>query len=202
MRIIGGRFRGRPLLSVRGQKTRPTADRLRETLFNILGPRVREAAVLDLFAGTGALGLEALSRGAAFAAFVEIDRAALSVIQKNIDRCGLSDRAATVRCNAAAHLTPLTGLGRQFDLIFLDPPYGKALAPPALTALLRGDLLTDNARLVVEHAPGDPVLPPSPDPHPAPRNPQLTDPHPAFTLTDRRKYGKTEISFLEVRGNR
>ena len=196
MRIIGGRFRGRALLSVRGLETRPTADRLRETLFNILAHEVREAAVLDLFAGTGALGLEALSRGAAFAAFVEIDRTALAVIRKNIERCGVADAAAVVRCNAAAHLTPLKGLGRRFDLVFMDPPYGRDLIRPALENLARARLLTEGARVVVEHAAGDPVIETT-------RNPQLAHP-PAqsFTLTDRRKYGKTEVSFLEVIGDR
>lgn len=193
MRIIGGALRGRTLLSVRGRETRPTADRLRESLFNILGPAVREKAVLDLFAGTGALGLEALSRGAVFAAFVEIDWAALDVIRKNIDRCGVADAAAVIRCNAAAHLTPLKGLGRRFDLIFMDPPYGRDLVRPALENLLRADLLTAGARIVVEHAPGDPLMETTRNPQPA------NSPTQPFTLTDRRKYGKTEISFFEVR---
>ncbi len=193
MRIIGGRLRGRTLLSVRGRETRPTADRLRESLFNILGPAVREAAALDLFAGTGALGLEALSRGAVFTAFVEIDRAALDVIRKNIDRCGVADAAAVIRCNAAAHLAPLKALGRRFDLIFMDPPYGRDLVRPALENVLRADLLTADARIVVEHAPGDPVAETTSNSHPS------NSPTQPFTLTDRRKYGKTEISFLEVR---
>ncbi len=191
MRIIGGRFRGRTLLSVRGRDTRPTADRLRESLFNILGPAIRETVVLDLFAGTGALGLEALSRGAAFAAFVEIDRPALDVIRNNIDRCGVAGETAVIRCNAAAHLTPVKAQDRRFDLVFMDPPYGRDLVRPALVNLLRNDLLTADARVVVEHACGDPVIEPT-------RNPQLLSPTQPFTLTDRRKYGKTEISFLEV----
>lgn len=192
MRIIGGRLRGRTLLSVRGRDTRPTADRLRESLFNILGPAVRDAVVLDLFAGTGALGLEAVSRGAAFAAFVEIDRSALDVIRKNIDRCGVAEETAVFRCNAAAHLTPLKASGRRFNLVFMDPPYSRHLVRPALDNLLRADLLTGDARIVVEHAAGDPVVDTPPNARPA------DAPTPGFTLTDRRKYGKTEISFLEA----
>ncbi len=183
MRIIGGRMRGRRLLSLRGLNTRPTTDRRRESLFNILGESVRETVALDLYAGTGALGLEALSRGAAFAAFVEIDRRALEVIRKNIDRCGAAGQAAAIRCNAAANLGPLKGLGRRFNLVFMDPPYGRTLVRPALENLLRADLLAETARVVVEHEAGDPVA----------------EGMSAFTLTDRRKYGKTEISFLDRR---
>lgn len=183
MRIISGRLRGRRLVSPIGMNTRPTADRVREALFNILGPKVRDASVLDLFAGAGTLGLEALSRGAAFAVFADIDLIALAAIRENIQRCGLDKSARAIRCDAAASLDLLQGLGRSFDLIFMDPPYGRNLVRPALVKLYQSGLLAGNARVVVEHGAGDPV----------------EDKTGVFVLTDARKYGKTRLSFLEWR---
>lgn len=131
MRIIAGRWRGRPLDAPAGTATRPTSDRAREGLFSMLASRLgsfEELAVADLFAGTGALGLEALSRGAAHCTFVEKDRAALAILGRNIERLGAGERA-DVRAVAVEHMP---APARPFDLVLMDPPYGAGLAQPAL----------------------------------------------------------------------
>jgi 16S rRNA (guanine966-N2)-methyltransferase len=131
MRIIAGQWRGRPLDAPKGDATRPTSDRAREGLFSMLANRLGSFAdltVADLFAGTGALGLEALSRGAAHCTFVEKDRTALDVLKRNVARLGASEQA-DIRAQAVEHAPPPP---RPFDLILMDPPYGAGLALPAL----------------------------------------------------------------------
>lgn len=149
MRIIAGSCKGRRLAAPTGPGLRPTSDSLRETLFNILGPSVREAAVLDGFAGTGALGLEALSRGAAHATFVEQDRRAIALLQENIRRCGVEGRSTIVRSEffrGVADFPPQD----LFDLVFLDPPYDvKDLEAVASAA---APLVAPGGRLVLEHS--------------------------------------------------
>jgi 16S rRNA (guanine966-N2)-methyltransferase len=131
MRIIAGQWRGRPLDAPKGDSTRPTSDRAREGLFSMLASRLGSFAdltVADLFAGTGALGLEALSRGAAHCTFVEKDRNALDVLKRNVARLGAGEKA-DIRAQSVEHAPPPT---RPFDLILMDPPYGAGLAQPAL----------------------------------------------------------------------
>ena len=131
MRIIAGQWRGRPLDAPAGDATRPTSDRAREGLFSMLASRlgsVADLAVADLFAGTGALGLEALSRGAAHCTFVEKDRTALDVLRRNIARLGAGEQA-DIRAQSVEHAPPPP---RPFDLILMDPPYSVGLAQPAL----------------------------------------------------------------------
>lgn len=118
MRVIAGEFRSRKLLSVEGVGTRPTSDRLRETLFNIIGPQVSGCVFTDAYAGTGAVGIEALSRGAAQAVFIEKDRRALEAIRENLKALGVERRARVIAGSAAAHLG-----GIEADILFLDPPY-------------------------------------------------------------------------------
>lgn len=154
MRIVGGRLRGRALTAPKSRAIRPTADRLRESLFNILahayGDPVTGARVLDLFAGTGALGLEALSRGAAFALFVDDAAEARALLRENIAALGLAGVTRVFRRDAAklgaAH--PLA----PFSLAFLDPPYGQGLAEQALAGARAGAWLTPDALVVVEEA--------------------------------------------------
>jgi len=118
MRVIAGEFRSRKLLSVEGVGTRPTSDRLRETLFNIIGPQVTGCVFADAYAGTGAVGIEALSRGAAQAVFIEKDRRALDAIQKNLKALGAESRARVIAGSAAAYLGAIAA-----DILFVDPPY-------------------------------------------------------------------------------
>lgn len=185
MRIIGGRFRGLALASVgkgdAGAHLRPTTDRVRESIFNLLvnggyGDPITDARVLDLFAGTGALGLEALSRGAAHVTFVDDGLKARALIRENIEKCRAQGVTKLFRRNA----TKLGEVsGAPFDLVFLDPPYGKGLGEKALAAALDGGWLAEGALIVWEE--NAPISPP-----------------PGTTLLDSRKYGDTVVSILEA----
>lgn len=148
MRVIAGTLKGRRLEAPDWPGLRPTSDKLRETLFNILAPRVTGARVLDGYAGSGAVGIEALSRGAAHVTFVEPDRRAAALIAANLQRCGVADRHAIIRLRFAG----FGGDGRRgdFDLVFLDPPYGAAAMDEALVAA--EPLVEPGALLVIEHA--------------------------------------------------
>ncbi len=154
MRIVGGEFRGRPLATPRTDAIRPSSDRLRETLFDILLHRyddpVTDARVLDLFAGTGALGLEAMSRGAANALFVDDGIEARGLIRGNVETFGLTGRARLFRRDA----TRLGDIGnlKPFTLVFADPPYRDGLGEKALAAAVAGGWLADDAILVLEEA--------------------------------------------------
>jgi 16S rRNA (guanine(966)-N(2))-methyltransferase RsmD len=149
MRIIAGRFRGRRLTGLKGAALRPTSDSLRETLFNVLGPEVAGARVLDAFAGTGALGLEALSRGAREVTFVERDPAALRVLAVNVDRCLAAEACAIIRSDFLADGDRLLARG-QFDLVLLDPPYAVADFDTVLTAA--GKCVARDGCVVLEHS--------------------------------------------------
>jgi 16S rRNA (guanine966-N2)-methyltransferase len=152
MRIVGGALRGRALSSPRTQAIRPTADRLRESVFDILAHRfddpVEGAMVIDLFAGTGALGFEAISRGAARTLFVDDGAEARALLRANIEALGLGGVTRIFRRDATK--LGLAPPGETFALAFLDPPYGKNLARPALDALLGGGWLTKDALVVIE----------------------------------------------------
>lgn len=150
MRISAGEHRGRRLQSPKGTKTRPTSDLLRQALFNILGARIQGARVLDLFAGTGAIGLEAVSRGAASATFVEADRRAVASLQANLAALNLTKRARVVVADILPALTRLQAAGGTFDCIFLDPPYASDLATRCIETLADGRLLSDNGALVTQ----------------------------------------------------
>jgi len=133
MRVIAGRFKGRRLKAPSWEGLRPTSDKLRETLFNIVAPRIGGARVLDGFAGTGALGLEALSRGASHVTFVERDRRAAALITENLEVCGIRDGYTIERGDLATVLRRLPA-GATFDLVLLDPPYDAAEIGPVLEA--------------------------------------------------------------------
>ncbi|HEY7501515.1 MAG TPA: 16S rRNA (guanine(966)-N(2))-methyltransferase RsmD [Vicinamibacterales bacterium] len=151
MRIIAGTLKGRRLKAPDWPGLRPTSDKLRETLFNVLGQRLDGQTVLDAYAGTGAVGLEALSRGAAHVTFVEREPRAAALIEANLARCGVTERYAIIRVEFARAALQLAGTG--FDLIFLDPPYGASELNRALegaAALARPD-----TTVVIEHAKRD-----------------------------------------------
>jgi 16S rRNA (guanine966-N2)-methyltransferase len=149
MRIIAGQLRGRRLQGPPREGVRPTSDRLRETLFNVLAPRVRQARVLDAFAGTGALGIEALSRGAAHATFVERDAKALGVLQANVASCGLENVCVIIRGDFAGHAVRARGVG-PFDLVLLDPPYDVSNLDAVLAEAAA--LLAPGGVAVLEHS--------------------------------------------------
>jgi 16S rRNA (guanine(966)-N(2))-methyltransferase RsmD len=148
LRVIAGRYGGRRLQAPPGAATRPTADRVREALFSILGPRVEDARVLDLFAGSGALGLEALSRGAAAATFVDSSPAAQRAIRANL--AALGAEAEVVRADALRWLRTASAGARQYDLVFLDPPYRRAGAVAGQLSAAVSPVLAPGALVVAE----------------------------------------------------
>ena len=148
LRIIAGSLKGRRLDTPTWDGLRPTSDRLRETLFNVVAARVGEARVLDGFAGTGAVGIEALSRGAAHVTLVESDPRAIRLVERNLDHCAVTDRYAIIRArfvDAARRLQ-----SGSFELIFLDPPYGPDVIVSSLEAA--APLVAPGGLLILEHA--------------------------------------------------
>jgi 16S rRNA (guanine966-N2)-methyltransferase len=181
MRVIGGELRGKRLKTARGTRIRPTSDRVREAIFNILGNRLQGQRVLDLFAGAGALGIEALSRGAAEAVFVDRHPQSLHIIRNNIEQCRLASRARVLKLDLNRGVQGLVGLKPPFDLVFADPPYHRHnLLPNVLERLASSDLLVAGTLLVVEHSAKE-TFTPDVD---------------SYVLEDRRRYGKTLVSFL------
>ncbi|HXF40850.1 MAG TPA: 16S rRNA (guanine(966)-N(2))-methyltransferase RsmD [Blastocatellia bacterium] len=148
MRVIGGKYRGRRLKTVEGLAVRPTSDRLRETLFNIIAPQIKDSRFLDLCAGSGAVGIEALSRGASHVTFVDQSRRACSAIQVNLDTIGITSKATIITKDAVSALKQLTST---FDIIFFDPPYESDAYDRVLRELGRSDLPARDAIVVVEH---------------------------------------------------
>lgn len=151
VRVIAGTLKGRRLEVPSWEGLRPTSDKLRETLFNVLAPRIAGAAVLDGYAGTGAVGIEALSRGARLVTFVERDPRAVRLIEANLERCAVADRYAIIRASFVE--VPAQLAGRRFDIVFVDPPYGV----PEMTAALdaAAPLVAAEGVLVLEHATRD-----------------------------------------------
>ena len=155
MRVITGSARGRRLGELKGQETRPTTDKVKEGIFNAIQFNVEGARVLDLFAGTGQLGIEALSRGAAHCTFVDRRSDAVKLVRENLELCGLSDRAQVLAGDAMAYLAARSG---RFDLIFLDPPYAADLLERAIETIARFDILNEHGIIVAE-SPADKLLP-------------------------------------------
>ena len=154
MRIIAGEFRSRKLEAPAGLATRPTSDRLRETLFNVLAPRIEGASFVDLYAGSGAVGIEALSRGAGSVVFVERAPAGLAALRGNLDRLGLTAGFRIQSGSVGAWLRKASGGGATFDLVFLDPPYEAADEYAATLGMLGGDaagLLAEGALVIADH---------------------------------------------------
>ena len=183
MRIVAGTFRGRPLVAPKGHLTRPTADRARQAIFNVLehapwSPGLQGARVIDLFAGSGALGIEAISRGAAFCLFVERAEPARAAIRANLAALGLEPRARLDRCDAAA-LPARGATDPPYDLAFLDPPYGEGLGEAALTRLAAGGWLASGAVAVLERGAADAAGVPD-----------------GFELVDDRRWGGARVSFV------
>ena len=151
MRIIAGTAKGRTLKSLKGLATRPTLDRVREAVFNTLGTKVREAKVLDLFAGSGAIGLEALSRGARSCYFNDQNKAACQIIKENLQKCGLEDLGQVFNMDGQSFISYLRKKRPvEFDLIYIDPPYLSDYYPLYLKQLEESGLVADGAIIMVE----------------------------------------------------
>lgn len=186
MRIVSGRFKGKALVAPAGDTTRPTSDRARQAVFNILehaswSPGLRDARVLDLFAGTGALGLEALSRGAASCLFLDTDPAARAALMTNIEACAAQGITRVWKRDAAC-LDPMPPTANgPFDIVFVDPPYGKGFEVAALSGLARGWLAADGV-IMLERGRGEGPL-------------VSLD----YEVVDTRDYGAAQVVFLHTR---
>lgn len=185
MRIVSGEFRGKALVAPAGEGTRPTSDRARQAIFNILehaawAPELSGARVIDLFAGSGGLGFEALSRGAAFCLFVETDEAARGAIRQNVEAMHLFGRTRVHRRDAVALGVRPGADGPAFGLAFLDPPYAKGLGETALAKLAEGGWLADGATVVFERGVSEPAFS-----------------VPGFEALDVRDYGAARVHFLK-----
>ena len=183
MRITGGALRGRKLFTPKSSAIRPMRDQVRSALFSILGGLVEGSRFLDLFAGTGSVGLEALSRGASFAVFVDASREAVQIIERNLRELGLAPRAEILQDDVFRALERLHRRGERFDLIFIGPPYGKELAHKALERLGELSLLRDDAVVVTEVFKKEP----------------LEDRYGPLELVDERKYGDNVLKFYRRR---
>lgn len=181
VRIIAGEMRGRTLYAPSGMDTRPTQDKVRESLFNILRYDVQDARVLDLFAGSGALSLEAISRGAQSAVAVDMSRAAIECIRRNVQSARAEDRVRILPMDYRRAMDQLAGKGAQFDLVFLDPPYRMENTGEMAQKLYEKGLLAPECLIVIEHAKEvTPVL------------------APPFEAVDERSYGQTKMLFVRI----
>ena len=183
MRIIAGEARGRTIVAPRGQDTRPTQDYVRESLFNILQGTVADARVLDLFAGSGALALEALSRGAAEATLVDSASEAAQCVRKNVETLRFQERARLLQSDWRQGLERLSRENRSYSLVFLDPPYRMTGTGDICAGLADLGLLDRDALVVIEH-----------------RREHVPTPDARFMETDARRYGDTAIHFYRYRG--
>ena len=180
LRITAGQWRGRAIRTVPGRAVRPSPAMLREALFNIIGPAIQGARFLDLCAGSGAVGIEALSRGAAHATFVEVHPSSLEVIRRNLETLGALERATLLRRDAALAPDELARRGERFDVAFLDPPYDTETAAACVRAPALRAIIADRCRLYVQHRRGAAL--------PAVRG---------WRLADERRFGDTVLTTLE-----
>lgn len=159
MRVIAGIYKGRRLKTLEGLSVRPTSDRLRETLFNIMTPRIEGARFADICAGSGAIGIEALSRGARHVTFIESSLKAARIISENLRNCGIREDYRVVNRDALRALKNLASEKAQFDIIYFDPPYGSDIYTPVMWLIAKHDLLAEDGVVIVEHRRQTPLLP-------------------------------------------
>ena len=150
MRVIAGIARSVPLITPKGLETRPTSDQIKETLFNMLQGYIEGSNFLDLYAGSGQIGIEALSRGAEFAAFVEKSDEAVKCIKANIDKTKFADKSMILKLEVLSGIRTLELEKKRFDIVFLDPPYNQGLEQGILTALVGSAILNDEVIIIVE----------------------------------------------------
>ncbi|MBX7147598.1 16S rRNA (guanine(966)-N(2))-methyltransferase RsmD [bacterium] len=180
MRIIAGLARGHALLAPKSNKIRPAADKVKGAIFNILGD-IEGCIVADFFAGTGSVGLEALSRGAAKAYFIDDLPEALKLIESNIKKCRFEGKAHIIKGTIPRILEKIKAREARFDVVFVDPPYDKNLLNPALDGLVENKLVDAQTLIVIEHSPREHIICPD------------------IEVTDERKYGQTRISFAKLK---
>ena len=178
MRVISGSLRGLKLIAPEGLGTRPTTDRVKESLFNIIQPYIPAESVLDLFGGSGALGIEALSRGSSFCVLVDVDKNAVDIINKNIEKARLKERTRVIKGDALSYLSSCND---KFDVIFLDPPYNKGFLNKVFEEIYKNNLLDTNGIIVVEGEVGG----------------ETFDDDSKFVCIKQAKYGKTTVSVFK-----
>ncbi len=182
MRVISGKAKGAKLGSCRGIQVRPTLDRVKESIFNIISWDFGEKEVLDLFAGIGSLGIECLSRGAKKVVFIESNSRAVDSLRKNLKHCGFTDQSEIIEVLVTQGIKILEGKGNKFDLIFLDPPYQKDLVNTTLKELSQSQLLREDTLIIAEHAFRE----------------KIPECFKRVNLKDRRRYGETVVSLFRA----
>lgn len=178
--MIAGLARGMKLKTPKGSNTRPTVDKVKESLFNIISPYMNESSVLDLFSGTGALAIESLSRGATGATMVEADRKCCNIIRENLAHTGMSDRGLVYCMKVSKAISELGRKGDKFDIVFMDPPYLKNFIQETLQLLITNDIIINNGIVIVEHH----------------KNETVPDVIGTLKKVRTQTYGETHISFL------
>ena len=181
MRVITGQAGGRKLKAPKGMDTRPTSDRTKESLFNIIGQRIIDATFLDLYAGTGAIGIEAISRGALKAVFVENNPRAIRIIRDNLNSTGLADMAEVISREVDVAIQTLSKGPRKFDIIFLDPPYLRDLVQKSLVTLDKNKILATEGLVITESSKLD----------------TLPEKAGSLEMLRQEKYGDTILSFYQ-----
>ena len=181
MRVTGGHSRGRRLKAGKGKRIRPTFARVREAIYDIIPPDLSGCNILDLFAGVGSLGIEALSRGGEKAVFIDQSREAVRIIEENLKHCSLLDKGKVIKFPVSQGLRKLEETKERFDLVLADPPYEKGLVDKILAKLAKSSILENGAVIVMAHSVRE-----------IPKGA-----YPPLLLTHRRVYGTTVVSFYE-----
>ncbi len=182
LRVISGSARGHKLKTIKGIDTRPTSDKVKESIFNIIATEIIDSNVLDVFAGTGSLGIEALSRGAKKAVFIDKSMDSCDIIRENLAHTKLADRAEIYSKDYKSGIERLYRNGYKFDLIFLDPPYNKNFIQNTLKLVTKNDIISDDGIIVVEHSHSD----------------GLPESCGKLKAVDTRKYGDTMITIYKI----
>ena len=183
MRIIAGSARGRKLLSPVGMGTRPTLDRIKEAIFNIIQNRTQGAVVVDMFSGTGSLGLEAASRGAKKCYLIDMGDTTFEMLQKNVDNLKFNDKCKCLKGDTYKYMKKFAAEEVVFDLIFIDPPYAKDMIPPAIEIIADNDLLRRDGLIVCKIDSSE----------------EIYEGNSIIHLCDLRKYGNTTVLFYEYK---
>ena len=186
MRIISGTDRGTKLFTLEGLDTRPTLDRVKEPLFNIINFDLEDAVVLDLFAGSGALGLEAISRGAKKVFLCEKNRNAANIVEKNIEKTKFQDQAILIRNDFEKAISFIEQLNEKIDVVFIDPPYKTDLIKKSLEKILDSDILNDDFIIIAETDEPERIL----------KDINILN----INVFDTRKYGRVSLIFLNRKG--
>jgi 16S rRNA (guanine966-N2)-methyltransferase len=182
LRKISGSLKGRRIATIPGNSTRPTPDMVREAVFSMIGMEIDGCSFLELYAGTGAVGIEAISRGADYAVLVEGGQKAAETVMDNIRLCGISDRARLVKWDIEKNLNCLKNIGRKFDMVFLDPPYAINLVRKTLKNLVLSEILGNDALVIIQHSREEPV--------------DLKGLEAFYETEKERHYGKNLVTFL------